>query len=155
MLAGTKSPRRRLIIKEYFMKRSNILVIAILAVVAILGVALVSASSSKNNNHMSADMDKSKSVSNSKEAPKPNEVFIKDFAFGPAKMTIKKGTTITWTNKDSAHHDITPDKEDPGFVPSQLLAKDQSYSFTFNNVGTYKYHCSPHPYMKAIIEVTE
>ena len=37
----------------------------------------------------------------------------------------------------------------------ELLAKVESYSWTFNTVGTYTYHCSPHPYMKGIVEVVE
>ena len=71
-------------------------------------------------------------------------------------MTIKKGTKITWTNKDDAHHDITPDKDSAKAIEtSKLLAKGESYSYTFTEAGVYSYHCSPHPYMKATIEVTE
>lgn len=91
----------------------------------------------------------------SNEQVAPNTVIISDFAFTPAKITIKKGTKITWTNQDSAKHDITPDSPSEDFKASKLLAKGESYSFTFNKAGNYKYHCSPHPYMKANIEVTE
>lgn len=85
----------------------------------------------------------------------PNAVTIKDYAFKPAKITVKKGTTITWTNQDDSRHDITPDKESGNFVASELLSQGNGYSFTFNTVGTYTYHCSPHPYMKATVEVTD
>lgn len=139
------------------MKRPVIFIIIIAAVIAALGVVLVSGGDKSADKPMSSsgEMDMSKSGNSSKETPKQDEVFIQDFAFGPAKLTIKKGTTITWTNKDSARHDIKPDKEDPNFTASKLLSKGESYSFTFNTAGTYNYHCTPHPYMKAVVEVTE
>lgn len=84
-----------------------------------------------------------------------NAVTIKNFAFAPTKLQVKKGTTVTWTNQDDAHHDITPDSPSDAFKAGPLLAKGESYSFTFNTVGSYAYHCSPHPYMKATIEVVE
>jgi plastocyanin len=36
---------------------------------------------------------------------------------------------------------------------SELLAKGESYSFTFKKAGTYTYHCTPHPYMKGTVVV--
>lgn len=84
-----------------------------------------------------------------------NEVIIKNFEFSPSKLRIKAGTTVTWTNQDGAKHDITPDNPSDAFKASKLLARGESYSFTFTEAGTYEYHCSPHPYMKATIEVTE
>lgn len=99
---------------------------------------------------------KKESTSASESIPTdPNSISIDDFAFNPAKLTIKKGTKITWTNNDDARHDITPTGGASDFVASKLLAKGESYEFTFNTVGTYTYKCSPHPYMKGTIEVTE
>ncbi len=81
---------------------------------------------------------------------------LKGFAFNPSTAKIKKGTKVTWTNHDDAHHDITPNSSSPHFVGSgKLLAMNDNYSFTFNTAGTYAYHCTPHPYMKATIEVVE
>lgn len=86
----------------------------------------------------------------------PNTVTVQDFAFKPSSITVKKGTTITWTNQDDAHHTVTADAGSPeGGPSSQLLAKGQTYSLTFNTVGTYKYHCEPHPYMHGTVIVTE
>lgn len=89
------------------------------------------------------------------EAKQVNSVEIRNFAFNPAKITVKKGTTVTWTNQDSAKHDITPTGGGSDFKASELLGKGESYSFTFNTAGTYTYLCSPHPYMKGTVEVTE
>ena len=80
---------------------------------------------------------------------------IKDFAFSKSAVKIKKGTKVVWTNQDSARHDVMPDTESAAFKGSELLAQGESYEFTFDTVGTYSYHCSPHPYMKASVEVVE
>jgi amicyanin len=80
---------------------------------------------------------------------------IQDFDFQTEKLKVKVGTKVTWTNKDDARHDVAPDTDSPDFVGSKLLAKGESYSFTFEKPGTYTYHCSPHPYMKASVEVVE
>lgn len=83
-------------------------------------------------------------------------VEISDFDFQTPKLRVKPGTKVTWTNKDDAKHDISPDDDSPNFVGSgKLLAKGESYSFTFNTPGTYPYNCTPHPYMKASVEVVE
>ncbi len=83
-----------------------------------------------------------------------NTVEIKDYAFNPATIIVKKGTTITWINKDSARHNVVAQGGNASTGPkSELLAQDQSYTFTFNDAGTYEYLCEPHPYMKAKVIV--
>ncbi len=79
-------------------------------------------------------------------------VIIKDYSFAPATITVKKGTTVTWTNEDIAKHTVTGDQGGPS---SEFFGKGQSYSYTFDKAGTYPYHCEPHPYMTATIIVTE
>jgi amicyanin len=81
------------------------------------------------------------------------QVTIKDHKYNPETLTIKKGTTVTWTNQDSVKHDVAPDEESPNFEASELLAKGENYSYTFNQSGTYSYHCTPHPFMTAKIIV--
>lgn len=77
-------------------------------------------------------------------------VEIKNFAFSPKTLAVKKGTTIVWTNNDSVGHTATADD---GSFDTGLLAKGESGSVTFDKVGTFSYHCTPHPYMKAEIVV--
>jgi amicyanin len=85
-----------------------------------------------------------------------DEVEIEDFAFGPKSITVKKGSTVTWTNKDEVQHSVVPDDGDSeAFKGGPLLAQGKSYSFTFNTPGTYTYHCGPHPQMTATVTVTE
>lgn len=80
---------------------------------------------------------------------------IKDYAFSKKYVKVRKGTTITWTNQDSARHDVMPDKPSGNFKASELLAKGESYSYTFNSAGKFTYYCSPHPYMQGEVEVVE
>lgn len=79
-----------------------------------------------------------------------NEVIMQDHTFIPAEITIKKGESVTWTNKDSAAHDVTS-----ATFKSDLLSKGQSFEQVFNDVGTFEYSCTPHPYMKGKVIVTE
>lgn len=140
------------------------IVIALVAVVLIGGVVYMSSKDDKPTTSQSSTNQSQTTPEESKTSQQPageattpesNKVEIKDFAYAPNKITIKKGTTVTWTNQDSVKHDVTPDNESASFEGSELLAKGESYSFTFDTAGTYTYHCSPHPNMKATIEVTE
>lgn len=93
------------------------------------------------------------SSANNNQASSTNKVSISNFAFSPADITIKKGTTVTWTNNDSVAHTVT---KDSGSGPeSELLENGESYSFTFNELGTFNYHCTPHPQMHGTVTVTE
>ncbi len=83
-------------------------------------------------------------------AAKTVDVEIRNSAFSPKTITINKGDTVRFTNYDSTEHSATSDN---GRFDSGLLPKGQSWSKTFNEAGTYNYHCSPHPYMKAAIVV--
>lgn len=80
---------------------------------------------------------------------------IKDFDFEKPNIKIKTGTKVTWINVDGARHNIIIDGEGADGLGSKLLAKGESYSFTFNEPGLTNYLCEPHPYMKGIINVVE
>lgn len=88
------------------------------------------------------------------EATAASEVTISNFAFAPVNITVKAGTTVTWTNNDSVRHDVAMDGGGEG-PKSQLLGKGESYSYTFEKAGTYNYLCTPHPYMKGTVTVTD
>ena len=76
---------------------------------------------------------------------------IIDFAYELKEIRIKQGDSVVWTNRDSTRHTVTSDSESE--LDSKLLSKGESYSHTFAEKGTYSYHCTPHPYMKAKIIV--
>lgn len=75
---------------------------------------------------------------------------IRFFDFGPRDLTIKKGTTITWINLDDVVHTAT---SDTAIWDSGDIAAQKSWSRAFNEVGTYSYHCTPHPFMLGKITV--
>jgi plastocyanin len=85
--------------------------------------------------------------------PGTNEVWIQGMAFTPATITVKAGTTIKWTNKDSASHTVTSDQGDSESFESGSLGNAAIWSYQFNNVGTFPYHCAVHPGMKASVIV--
>jgi plastocyanin len=80
-----------------------------------------------------------------------NAVTIDNFAFGPAVVTVKPGTTVHWTNRDSEAHTVT---SDTGVFSSAALPTGAGFSYTFTKPGTYKYHCSIHPFMIAMVVVS-
>jgi plastocyanin len=79
-----------------------------------------------------------------------NTVTIQNFAFTPANLTVKKGTKVTFVNKDSVGHSATAD--DKSF-DTGVLEQNESKEVSFDKPGTYTYHCSVHPNMKAVITV--
>lgn len=77
-------------------------------------------------------------------------VRIENFAFMAKEMTIGKGTKVIWTNYDSSTHTVTADDDS---FDSGNLQEGETWSKTFNELGTFTYHCSIHPSMTATIIV--
>lgn len=86
------------------------------------------------------------------EARDEATVDIRDFRFSPETVTIKRGGRVTWTNRDSVGHTATGDDNE---FDSGILNNGQSYTQTFNEVGQFNYHCTPHPQMRATVIVQE
>lgn len=95
------------------------------------------------------------STADGSAAKETSNIVMSNLAFSPSKITVKKGTTVTWTNNDDVQHDINPDEPTQEFKKSALFGKGGTYSVKFDTAGTYSYHCTPHPFMKGTIEVTE
>jgi plastocyanin len=77
------------------------------------------------------------------------KVTIDNFTFTPAALTVKVGTTVTWSNHDDIPHTVVL----AGKFRSKALDTDDSYSFTFTAAGDYTYFCSLHPHMTGTIKV--
>lgn len=71
-----------------------------------------------------------------------------DTSFVPSTITVKKGTAVTWTNRDIVNHTVTGSGWKSG-----TLAPDQSYTRTFNTVGSFDYTCTLHPTMQGTVNV--
>lgn len=80
-------------------------------------------------------------------------VGITSYQYSPKVLTVKVGTKVTWTNNDTVAHTVTATGSNGG-PDSTLFGQNESYSFTFDKVGTYEYYCKPHPYMKGTVVVT-
>ena len=77
------------------------------------------------------------------------KVTIDNFTFAPAELTVKVGTTVTWSNHDDIPHTVVS----AGKFRSKAMDTDGSFSFTFTEAGEYKYFCSLHPHMTGVVKV--
>ncbi len=77
-------------------------------------------------------------------------VDIANFAFGPGVITVKSGTTVTWTNKDEDAHTVAI----TGSPVSKPLQNGDTFTHTFSQPGTYSYLCTIHPNMHGMVVVT-
>ena len=80
-----------------------------------------------------------------------DQVHVANFAFGPATVMVKPGTTVTWTNQDEDQHTVTADDASFGSSP---LTTGATFTHTFTAPGTYHYHCAIHPFMHGTVVVT-
>jgi plastocyanin len=83
-----------------------------------------------------------------------NTVSIKNFSFIPSNLTVNVGDTVTWVNNDSTNHTVTGDNSGTNDdFDSGILAPGDSWSHTFNAVGSQPYHCTIHTSMHATVTV--
>lgn len=145
------------------MKKYLPLIIVVIVVIVGAGIAIANKDNSSNNkntsntdssnstSHENMSSNSSSDTNNSQTAT--NEVEIEDFNFTPKNITVKKGTTVKWTNKDSAAHTVTSDSGNK--LDSENLEKGESYEVTFDEVGSFAYHCALHASMTGKVTVTE
>ena len=78
-----------------------------------------------------------------------------DGCFVPSQITIHKGESVTWVNEDAAFHSVTSGyyNTPSGLFDSGYLDPYQSFSYTFEETGTYHYYCTLHPWMEGQIMV--
>lgn len=131
------------------------IVVVVIIVVAMGGNNNKIASTTASNNMSNMDMSGSGSSSGSNAPSATNSVAIQNFAFSPANVTVKTGTTVTWTNKDSVAHTVTADSASADAPSSGDIGPGHTYSFTFKQAGTFKYHCSIHTDMLGTVTVTD
>ena len=77
-------------------------------------------------------------------------VSIVDFAFDPPELEIPAGSTVTWTNRDTAPHTAT--SLDDAF-DTETLGNGESGSHTFDAPGRFEYQCAFHPSMTGVVVV--
>jgi plastocyanin len=87
---------------------------------------------------------------NAAPAPASAAVAIGNFTFKNPVVTVKPGTTVTWTNGDDIPHTVV---SKDGAFKSKVLDSGDKYSFTFAKPGQFGYYCSIHPHMTGTVIV--
>jgi plastocyanin len=82
--------------------------------------------------------------------PGNTKLEIDNFSFSPQRITVKPGTTVTWTNEDDTPHTVASTTK---MFKSKALDTNDGFAFTFTTPGVYEYFCSLHPYMTGTIVV--
>lgn len=80
-----------------------------------------------------------------------SQVMIDNFVYSPVPLTIKVGTTVTWTNHDDIPHTV---ESTQGKFKSAALDTDDKFEFKFTEAGEYPFYCRIHPKMtgKVIVQ---
>lgn len=81
-----------------------------------------------------------------------DQVNIDNFAFVPATLTVRAGSTVTWTNHDEEPHTVAASD---GSFHSPGMGTGGTFSHTFATAGTFDYVCSIHPMMHGTVVVTQ
>jgi plastocyanin len=78
------------------------------------------------------------------------QIVLKDFMFQPTSLKVKAHATVTWVNQDEEPHTVI---SETGLFHSSAMDTHESFSFKFENPGTYRFLCSIHPRMTGTIVV--
>jgi plastocyanin len=79
------------------------------------------------------------------------DINITGFKFVKSNLLVPQGAKVRWTNNDSVNHQIVSDTS--GVFSSAVLKPGDTFVTTFNDLGTFSYHCSIHPSMTGTIDV--
>ncbi|MDH7462491.1 cupredoxin family copper-binding protein [Chitinophagaceae bacterium 26-R-25] len=110
----------------------------------VLWSALILISCSKDSGYGSSN------TNNNGNNNQSNAVSIDNMAYSPSSLTVKAGTTVSWTNNDNVDHTVTAND---GSFDSGAIKTGSKYSHTFSTAGTFSYHCTFHSNMKASVVV--
>ena len=77
---------------------------------------------------------------------------MRTMVFGPKRIEISVGGSVAWTNNDQLVHTITADD---GSWDSGPIEPGKTWTHTFTQPGEYSFHCTPHPFMKAVVVVRQ
>lgn len=76
-------------------------------------------------------------------------VVIEGVKYTPEALTVKRGDTVVWVNKDPFPHTVTA----KGAFDSNEIAAGKSWKFAARKVGEYAYTCTFHPNMTGTLKV--
>ncbi len=81
--------------------------------------------------------------------PVTHTVVIDGVKYVPEALTVKRGDTVVWINKDPYPHTVTSN----GAFDSGSIAAGKSWRLKPRKAGDYAYICTLHPNMKATLKV--
>ena len=130
------------------------MIVGIITVYVIMMIGLVTFDSSKEKISEDSEVVVNADVIMPTKASRPGCEEV-DECYIPSVIAIDFGNQVTWVNEDSAFHSVTS-----GFYgePSELfdsgyLDPFESFTFDFDEKGTYDYFCTLHPWMKGQVIV--
>ncbi len=85
-------------------------------------------------------------------------VIIKAFKFIPQEITIKRGQTIRWENREKfQYHNVWFEALGEEEPDDYMFPDDESFVYTreFKKSGTFPYRCGPHPKMTGTVRVID
>ncbi|MCA9921074.1 MAG: hypothetical protein KC421_01815, partial [Anaerolineales bacterium] len=80
-------------------------------------------------------------LTNQPTTPLTTQVFLQNFAFVPAELTVTAGTEVVWQNQDGAPHNIT---FVDGSIAGDNFFRGESFAATFDEPGSYLIYCTLH-----------
>lgn len=80
-------------------------------------------------------------------------IVVRDFSFQPTEIRVKQGGKIIWVNCSASGDPPHTSTADGGVWDSPTLAPGAAYGRTFDQLGSFPYHCSPHPFMTGTVVV--
>ena len=81
--------------------------------------------------------------------PATYTVLIDGVKYVPETITVRRGDTVVWVNKDPFPHTATA----KGSFDSRTIAEGKSWKWTPRKAGEYAYVCTLHPNMTGTVKV--
>jgi len=153
------------------MKRSTIISIIVVAIVILIVIVSLSGGPEKFVDNITSTFD-NKTPQSVPTTPSGNVIEITSSGFSPETITIGVGETVTWINKKSGisrpatdihpTHFIYPGSDikkcgtveaESIFDACRILAQEETYEFTFNEEGSWRYHDHLNPRTRGTIIV--
>ena len=82
-------------------------------------------------------------------------VIIQNFKFIPQHITIKRGKTVRWENREKRQYHSVWFEALGEEEPEDYLFADDSYERAFDKAGVFPYRCGPHPKMTGTVKVID
>ncbi|MCZ2224863.1 MAG: hypothetical protein LC122_14670 [Chitinophagales bacterium] len=120
--------------------------------IALFALSSCQSNTTNTNSNQDSTTDKPNVQSNNNNAssaPKSDTVIIENMQFNPADLSINKGDTVVWINKDIVVHNVT-EATSQAWTSGDIKI-NTSWSQTPTN--SYHYICSIHPTMKGSITI--